>query len=407
MFTAKAVQSAKQPGRYTDSAHKGLSLNVSKVGNRTWQLRYYSEGKERRIKLCGDIPLADVLQIYHDTMQQRGAGADPAALREEERQKRALQQDLAEIARSWQAATSSNRAEKTNTSYQYNLDNHILPYLGKLALEDLKKTTLAQWQNKISVKNGPRSATLSLAILRSMLTWCVDQGMLEYNVASTVKPVVKHKPKKRYLKQAEIKTFWNWLESMTRKEHDTRQKLHVYPAVVNGLKLILLTGCRPGEVAGIHAREIEGDWWTIPGSRTKNGEDHRVYLSPTAKSLLLSKTGYLLPSPRKVGAAVTGASFTRTLNRYRQTLQEMGVEPFCPHDLRRTAATHLARIGFSGLVPDLLNHSPQGVTRLVYDQHSRDPEKQRALLKWERELQQIIRTDEEQQKVVNLKTYKG
>ena len=42
------------------------------------------------------------------------------------------------------------------------------------------------------------------------------------------------------------------------------------------LKLILVTAQRPGEVAGIHTSEIDGNWWTIPSERAKNGKAHRV-----------------------------------------------------------------------------------------------------------------------------------
>ena len=59
-----------------------------------------------------------------------------------------------------------------------------------------------------------------------------------------------------------------------------------------------------------------------------------------------------------------------------------GVGGFKPHDLRRTAASHLTGMGFSRLVVSkLLNHVESGVTA-VYDRHSYDTEKREALAAW-------------------------
>lgn len=378
-FTAKAIAGLKKAGTYSDETHKGLSLRISTTGNKSWILRFYIHSKENRIKLCGDLPWADVRARFLAMRQEVEGGTDPAKAKREKILTDSKQQTLAQVGEDWFTLAVGKLAQRTTRDYRYNLDKLILPSLGKYPLEELDKPLLAGWHNRINRDNGPRSATLSLAVLKSMLSWAVDQGRLEHNPALGVKPAVRHKPKERYLSESEIKELCLWLDQAT-----------VDKSIIHGLKLILLTGCRPGEVASIHSREIEGDWWIIPSSRTKNGNEHRVYLTKMAKSLMINKRGYLLPSPRKMAQAITPASFTRTLNRHRTTLANQGVESFSAHDLRRSAATHIARIGHSGIVPDLLNHTPTGITRQVYDRHSRDPEKQRALLAWEREIQRII-----------------
>jgi integrase len=64
-------------------------------------------------------------------------------------------------------------------------------------------------------------------------------------------------------------------------------------------------------------------------------------------------------------------------------MQEAGVAFFTAHDLRRSAATGIARLGHAAVVPDILNHSPQGITRQVYDKYGREPEIKAALIAWE------------------------
>ncbi len=68
----------------------------------------------------------------------------------------------------------------------------------------------------------------------------------------------------------------------------------------------------------------------------------------------------------------------------RARFTEAGIrEPFTPHDLRRTAATGMARLGHRAVVPDILNHAPQGVTRAFYDHYDSRPEIRQALSAWE------------------------
>lgn len=70
----------------------------------------------------------------------------------------------------------------------------------------------------------------------------------------------------------------------------------------------------------------------------------------------------------------------------RDNLTAFGIAPFTPHDLRRTAASHMTGIGISRLtVSKILNHAEQGITA-VYDRHSYDAEKRQALDTWARKL---------------------
>ena len=74
----------------------------------------------------------------------------------------------------------------------------------------------------------------------------------------------------------------------------------------------------------------------------------------------------------------------------RHNQQHFGLDRFTPHDLRRTAASHLASVGVNRLhISKVLNHAEREITG-VYDRYSYDKEKRRALEKWERKLRRII-----------------
>jgi integrase len=178
------------------------------------------------------------------------------------------------------------------------------------------------------------------------------------------------------------------------------------------LQLVLITGQRPGEVAGMHSNEVNGNWWTIPADRAKNGREHRVYLTEMALGVIgdITEMDFVFPCPhvdkkQSIDAHALPGAVRRNLAWPMKdskgkllygadgkvvTENRLGVEQFTPHDLRRTAATFMASMGFMDEIIDaVLNHVKQGIIR-TYNRHDYDKEKQQALESWERKLNSII-----------------
>jgi integrase len=120
--------------------------------------------------------------------------------------------------------------------------------------------------------------------------------------------------------------------------------------------------------------------WTIPGSRTKNGFEHTVPLSPLAIEIIKS-AGKPVPSV-KVSVAIA--------KRHGQ----FGIPHFTAHDCRRTAVTKMAELGISPIVlGHVINHrstTKAGVTLSVYSHYDYAKEKREALELWASRLQGII-----------------
>lgn len=306
------------------------------------------------------------------------------------RQQRLQEQQptVRELADDWQDLHFPHISAKSAYDYRNHLAKRILPYFGDTKVKDLDRAAIARWHDGM-VKRTPRQGTATLTVFKSLLSWAEQRGRIDDNPAAKVKPAVRHKPKDRVLTEQEIRLLWHWLDDVTRSDQH-HQGSNFCPAIARALKLVLLVGCRPGEVAGIHSSEIQGDWWTLPASRSKNGNEHRVYLTPTAKSLFVTETGYLLPSPRRRDKPLRSDALCRAVTRHRDALTDLGIASFTPHDLRRSAATHIARLGHSSVVPDMLGHAPQGITRQVYDKYTRDDEKARAWTAWEQELLRLV-----------------
>ena len=177
------------------------------------------------------------------------------------------------------------------------------------------------------------------------------------------------------------------------------------------LKMILLTGQRPGEVSGMTWDEIDADLWTIPAERMKGREPHTVPLCPMALAVLdqarvyLSGSPFVFQSDKKPGSPIIRQSVTRAV---KDNLEKFGTEPFTPHDLRRTLRTMLAKLKVDEIVAEkVLGHKLAGMLA-VYNRHPYEKEKRQALTRWENELAKIIGEDiDEGGKVIQLAARKG
>lgn len=162
--------------------------------------------------------------------------------------------------------------------------------------------------------------------------------------------------------------------------------------------MLLLTAQRAGEVARMRWADLRGCWWTIPADFVKNKRTHRVFLSgPTLEllSFLEASTGkrqWVFASPRNPDQPI--ASLSTAKRRYRAAA---GLPDWRPHDLRRTAATHMRRPPLRlgrDFIKVVLNHAYSGVTA-IYDRADCEPEMEHALNLWGLRLDEIVRNVEQ------------
>ena len=154
-------------------------------------------------------------------------------------------------------------------------------------------------------------------------------------------------------------------------------------------KILLLTGQRLGEVVNMTDSEIRGDLWHLAADRTKNGRAHDVPLSAAAQEVLAAVDR--LDGDTKYFFTTTGESALRGYHKGRNHLanrmkeiayEEIGEPVDIPHwtfhDLRRTVATNMARIGIAVRVTEaVLNHvsGTGGGIVAVYQRHDYADEK--------------------------------
>lgn len=400
VLTAKSVEVMKpDPARrleVPDAALPGLYLVVQPSGARSWAYRYRFARKPRKLTL-GRYPaltLAEARKEAGKAAQAVELGEDPGAAKVEAN---ALARDPVEIDRD-KVRTLIDVFDKrhlstlrSGRSARQFLDRFVVAKWGERNVHDITKRDVIDLLDEIVDAGTPTTANRTLAHLRKFLNWCVERDILERSPAAGIKPPAKETPRDRVLSDDEIR----WLWQATEAEGQPFGPL---------ARLLLLTGQRLGEGVGISDHEIEGDVWHLAASRTKNARAHDVPLSGAAKAVLAGVRR--IDGPRRLVFTTTGrtpvSGFNRAICRLRARVaeaaaQERGEPVEIPawgfHDLRRTAATGMARLGAPvHVVESALNHasgSISGIT-LVYNRHDYAQEKAEALGKWADHVAEIV-----------------
>jgi integrase len=250
-------------------------------------------------------------------------------------------------------------------------------------LRDIKEGTTPISRKRKGRRGAPYMANATYRALRRFFYWCVEEDRLATSPMTTIKPPAEQKERERVLSDAELKLVWECAGAFP------------YGPLV---RLLMLTGARRDEVGQMTRDEIAGEVWEIPGSRTKNGRPHRIPLTAQARDLIekLPKMGS--------GSLCFTKDGKRAFNSYSQAKVEldeliaqagakMKVPPWVLHDIRRTVASGLARLGIQPIVISaLLNHSPKrliGITS-VYARYGYDAEKRHALEAWCAHLDRVL-----------------
>jgi integrase len=260
----------------------------------------------------------------------------------------------------------------------------IAPSLAKKVIydvteEDLTKLVLAKG------KSARVRANRLAAELKVFFGWAASLRGLEVGLASN--PATRltdlkfpEKPRKRFLSVQEI----GWFLMAVALEKRLYQR---------GLLLSLLSAARLSEVINARSDEYRNGVWVIDGNRVKNDNAHRIALGPWGRSLFLVNTRWVFPSDRIDGPRAP-CGWYKARNRVLKRMSEFAgraIEPWTPHDLRRTARSNTKRLNVDFETAEaMLNHIKKGLER-IYDGYELEEEKRAWFFKWEDEIIRIAR----------------
>lgn len=384
----------------------GFALCVYPSGVKSWFFIYTFEGKRYSLAFgtYPDLSLEKAGIEFDRLWALFKSGKNPSLVEEAAKDERQKAPTVAKLVQEY----IERHAKRFKRSWQEDerlLNREVVAVWGKRKAEDITKRDVTLLLESIVDRGSPAMSNQVLKIVRKMFNFAIERDVLQNTPCLGVKALAPNTKRERVLTDLEIKTLWNSLDSSNIAMSDELRR---------ALKLILVTAQRPGEVAGMHTREIDGQWWTIPAERAKNGRAHRVYLTSLALELVGEMTvsnpetgetipkGYIFPTPhtkkkQPIDSHALPVAVRRNLawpitdkNGKPATENKFCIAQFTPHDLRRTAATFMAQMGTMDEVIDaVLNHVKQGIIK-VYNQYRYDEEKKAALEAWSQRLQEIM-----------------
>lgn len=333
------------------------------------------------IKYGDPLSLADARELLARAKNAVSRGESPA--RNKSDGKRELResgtfQTFAEI---W--LRDAGLADSTAAMRKSILDRDVLPKLGKRKLEEITPSQVLALCENIKERGAPATAVHAREIIQQVYRHAMSRGLKIENPAESVKAsaIATFKPRERALTPGEIRTFFAVLDTVG-----------TLPTLKLGIKLVLLTMCRKGELLQATWREVdfEAATWTVPAERMKARRPHVVYLSQQALDLLVGlktcagSSPYLLPGRYETDKPMSDATLNRVITAVVEKAQKEGLDlpHFCVHDLRRTASTLLHEAGFNtDWIEKCLAHEQRGV-RAVYNKAEYAAQRREMLQSW-------------------------
>ncbi len=392
----------------------GLQVRVFESGARSFVYRYVVDGQVRRM-VIGAFPavgLKAARERHLAAVRLLKQGIDPQEHKAEqlkharqERAKREAEITVGALIEEFVADLRERR--KAPEQAERMLRVEVLPKWGTRKANEIRRRDAVVLVRAIK-RRAPVLANRTAALCVQLFSFAADEGHLEVNPLAGLRRPTKETARERKLDIDEIRTLWYELDARSstqqggqlKKGREDRRGTRTTPMLTRPLalamKLLLVTAQRRGELVLARWDEftLEGESpeWRIPAERSKNGKPHTVPLSPLALELLrevkalAGDSAYIFPT-RLSGrdAPVSDKAVTRAASR-----NQCGLKHWTPHDLRRTAASHMNRLGVDAIVVEkVLNHSLGGVLQ-TYNRHTYGNEMHAALDKWGAELRQII-----------------
>ena len=272
----------------------------------------------------------------------------------------------------------------------------MLPRWEGRSVHDIGKKEVVALLDAIA-EDRPILANRTLAIVRKWFNWMFAKDIIKtLSPCAGVEPPAKENSRERVLTESEICSLWTASDQIG----------HPFGAF---LKLLILTGQRRSEVAGMCWSEIDADKqiWTLPGERTKNGATHTIPLSPQVWTIIEDASQMNGDGDHDHILSTTGETAISGFSRAKQQIDKItGLrKAWTYHDVRRSFVTHVAtlRVKDKATGDERLAVQPQVIEAIVnhisghkagvagvYNRATYDLEKREALELWAGHVEAIV-----------------
>jgi integrase len=305
------------------------------------------------------------------------AGRDPATARHEAREAA----NFGELVDLYLAEGTTHKKGSTLKADRGRIEHHLRPLLGKLRADRLGRADIERMRNAVATgktaekvesgekrrpgsiaKGGKGVAAQCVALVSTIFSFAVERGLCADNPARGVKKAPVRKVE-RFLAEEEIARLAEALEA------EAQRSGNPYPPAA--IKLLLLTGCRRGEIVNLRWEHVDFERGCLRLPDSKTGAKV-VYLNAPARALLqelprIADNSRVIPGMR---ADSGSAAIDNAWSRVRTTA---GLPDVRLHDLRHSFASVGAAGGLSlPIIGALLGHK-HATTTARYAHLSADP----------------------------------
>jgi len=391
--TIKAFSSSDKVIKHSDGA--SLFLHVHPSGVKSWVYAYRFDGKQKKLTL-GQYPklsLKDARKARQDACDLLEQGIDPGIkkMNSEEKDNRNL---FSTIAEDWISIYKEDRAEKSVSIHRNVLDIHILPAIGNVPIQEIKRIQLVELVKnntlfKVSRDRAKHKGKVAASTARKMC-YCLgmifkhamNNGLIEYSVAtqlSSVLPDPEYNNQRAMIKLDEVQTLLKAIRMPGYANKSVWYFLNIMPYVfVRNTEL----RCATWDEFDLDAAE-----WYIPGFRMKgkkidrnNRPPHFVPLAKQVIKLLRelkenSNTNLLFPSVFRSERCITDVAPLVALKRFEF--------PHTIHGFRTLASTHLHELNFpTQIIEAQMAHKDENHVRAVYNKAEYKEERIKMMQTW-------------------------
>lgn len=364
----EALQASDKHREIPDGLMQGLYLIVQPgTGNKAWAVRCRQNGRPRKFTI-GRYPvygLAEAREAAARVLRTVSEGRDP----------------LQPNADSVNVTIEQFLERHARRKYRPSTLREVLRTLHRAAAawrgRRLDSITKADVRDLLDDISAPAASNQTLKQIKRLFNWAVAQDLLKSSPLIGLQSPHPERSRERILTDEELRNVWKAADAAGYAFGDF-------------VKVAILTGQRPGEVSGMRREELRDDTLVLPSERVKNKKSHSVPLSRQAMEIIGA-------APRISDEYVFshGRKPLRGYHPAKLALDEAsGTAGWTLHDLRRTCASGLAKLGVSiAVIEQILNHrggSLAGVTG-VYIRHQFEKEKRAALQQWADYVERLVR----------------
>jgi integrase len=385
----RALAGAESRREIPDGKVTGLYMVVQPSGAKSWALRYRARGKPKKLTI-GPYPLVAIAEARRRATAALGdvaAGKDPAAEKTSARAAARVEKDdmvdavVNDFVKLYAARNTRDWRETERI-----LKKDVASRWRGRRLGEIGRKHVATLLDEMIDRGAPVGANRVFAQLRKMCSWAVERGIIQLNPCQGITRPTAETARARALSDDELALVWRGAEGLG----------FPFGPIVSSL---ILTAQRRDEVGGLvwDELDLDGALWTLPAVRSKNGREHTITLAPLAVRILRAQRRFA-DSPFLFSAGERPPSgFAKAKERLDKSVTKQNggepIEHWMLHDLRRTAASGMAKIGVDlPVIEKVLNHVSGSFAGIVgiYQRHDFAAEKRDALDKWAARVAAIV-----------------